>query len=64
MRPTRIGTQPPEPSMPLRPSHWVSIFASVCAANRASTQPVSRLVAVPLPHASSGPENVVLFAAS
>ncbi len=64
MRPTRIGQPPPEPSKPLRPNHWVSILLSVCAANRTSTQPVSRLVAVPLPHASSVPLNVVLFAAS
>ena len=32
--------------------------------NIASTQPVSRLVADPLPHTSSGPVNVVLVAAS
>jgi len=39
-------------------------LTSVCAVNSASTQPVSRLVALPLPHTSSGPLNVVLFAAS
>src|SRR5262245_46377128 len=50
--------------MPLRPSQSVSMCRSVCAANRASTQPVSRFVATPLPQLSSGPENVVLFAAS
>src|SRR4051794_40377433 len=37
---------------------------SVCAVYSASTQPVSLLVALPLPQLSSGPENVVLFAAS
>src|SRR4051812_39375796 len=50
--------------MALRPSHWLSILTSVCAPNRASTQPVSRLLAVPLPHTSSEPLNTVLFAAS
>ena len=39
-------------------------MASVCAPNSASTQPVSRLVALPLPQTSSGPVNVVLLAAS
>src|SRR5262245_53954385 len=38
--------------------------ASVCATNSASTQPVSRFVPEPLPQTSSGPENVVLLAAS
>jgi hypothetical protein len=46
------------------PSHWLSIRASVCAPNSASTQPVSRTVALPLPHASSGPLKIVLLAAS
>ena len=64
LRPTRIGTQPPEPFMPLRPSHDDIIAFICCAAYRASTQPVSRLVALPLPHRSSVPENVVLVAAS
>src|SRR5262245_35003913 len=50
--------------MPLRPSHDESIAASFCATYRASTQPVSLLVPVPLPHTSSEPLNVVLFAAS
>src|SRR5947209_6618822 len=50
--------------MALRPSHCDSILTSVCTVNSASTQPVSRLVALPLPHWSSGPENVVLLAAS
>src|SRR5262249_2735943 len=59
-----MGQAPPAPSMALRPSHWDSILTSVCAPKRASTQPVSRLVALPLPHASSGPLNVVLLAAS
>src|SRR5439155_4049074 len=45
-------------------SHCDSILTSVCAPKRASTQPVSRLVALPLPQASSGPLNVVLLAAS
>src|SRR5947209_3994694 len=50
--------------MALRPSHCDSILTSVCTVNSASTQPVSRLVALPLPHWSSGPENVVVLAAS
>ncbi len=52
------------PSIPLRPSHSLSIFFWVCAAKSASTQPVSLLVPLPLPQSSSGPENVVLFAES
>src|SRR6266511_965394 len=48
----------------LRPSHCDSFRTSVCAPKSASSQPVSRLVALPLPHASSGPLNVVLFAES
>ena len=50
--------------MALRPSHCESIRTSVWAAKSASTQPVSRLVALPLPQTSSVPLNVVLFAAS
>src|SRR5690349_19857102 len=44
--------------MALRPSHVLSILTSVWATNSASTQPVSLLVASPLPHLSSGPVNV------
>ena len=51
------------PFIPLRPSHCDSILTSVCGAYSASTQPVSRSVAVPLPQTSSGPENVVLLLA-
>src|SRR5262245_10629499 len=50
--------------MALRPSHCESIRTSVWAVKSASTQPVSRLVALPLPQLSSVPLNVVLFAAS
>src|SRR4029453_13069530 len=55
---------PPLPSIALRPSHCDSIVTSVCAPNSASTHPGSRLVALPLPHTSSGPVNVVLLAES
>ena len=50
--------------MPLRPSQ-LDIMAFICwAAYSASTQPVSLLVALPLPQMSSGPEKVVLLAES
>src|SRR5262245_50166575 len=50
--------------MPLRPSQLVSIAFWVCSEKKPSTQPVSLLVALPLPHRSSGPENTWLFAES
>lgn len=43
------------PSGPSRSSQSTSMAISVCEQKSASTQPVSRLLAVPLPQTSSGP---------
>src|SRR3954452_17126907 len=55
LRPTRSANPRPLPVMPLRPSQSLSMFHSRWTSHRASTQPVSMLVPLPLPQTSSLP---------
>ncbi len=56
-RPTLTGQLPPLPSCPLRPSQAPSMSHCFCAPYMASTQPVSLLLALPVPQLSSEPLN-------
>src|SRR6478609_8494960 len=59
-RPTRSGKPRPLPLIPLRPSQLPSMSHSRWTLYRASTQPVSMLVPLPLPHTSSVPVSTAL----